>query len=140
MWSPTINLGNLLQRFLLADLVPDLNRKRMLFNTSTNDHWFINKAHKNQDKVIWRASATEMDNHSDTHCFGENYLPISLTSEECNLSPFRAEYTEQVNIPICTGAILLIEGSSAQAHIYHNIACSCRVEHRHESEIMSINY
>ena len=43
-----------------------------------------------------------MDNHDDTHCFREHFSPISLTLEELTVSPFLPEYTEQVNITICT--------------------------------------
>ena len=59
-----------------------------VFNINTGDSQIINKVHKNKDKVIWRASATEMDNHAGTHCFGENFRLISFTSEEFNLPPF----------------------------------------------------
>ena len=45
-----------------------------------------------------------MINHKDTHCFGRNIRPIPFKSEECAVSPFMEEYSEQVNIPICTGA------------------------------------
>ena len=45
-----------------------------------------------------------MDNHADTPFFGRNIWTISFTSEECTFAPFLAEYSEQVNIPICTGA------------------------------------
>ena len=31
----------------------------------------------------------------------------------------------------------IIDGASAQAHIDHNRACSCRGEHRHKRKIMS---
>ena len=44
-----------------------------------------------------------MDNHADTHCFGSNFWLLSFTSEECTVSPFPPEYTEQINLPICTG-------------------------------------
>ena len=44
-----------------------------------------------------------MDNRYDTHCFGENFQPISLSSEECTVSKLLPEYTERVNIPICAG-------------------------------------
>ena len=57
-----------------------------------NDHPFLN------------ACPTEMDNHADTHCFGCNFRPLSWTGEECSVAPFLAEYTEQEDIPICTGA------------------------------------
>ena len=33
----------------------------------------MNKLHKTQDKLVWKTLATEMDNNSDTHCFGANF-------------------------------------------------------------------
>ena len=36
----------------------------------------MNKLHKTQDKVIWKALATEMDNNDETCCFGANFPPI----------------------------------------------------------------
>ena len=83
------------------------NVKRAVFNINTGDHRIINKVHKNQDKVIWRASETEMENHADTHCFGANFRPLSFTSEECTVSPFLTEYAEPMNVPICTGVTYL---------------------------------
>jgi hypothetical protein len=34
---------------------------------------------------------TEIDNHADTICFGQNFRPISLTSAVATVSPFLAE-------------------------------------------------
>ena len=45
-----------------------------------------------------------MDNHADIHFFGRNIRPISFSSEEFMVAPLLAEYSEQVTIPICTGA------------------------------------
>ena len=45
-----------------------------------------------------------MDNHRDTYCFGRNIRLISFASEECTVATFIADYSEQINIPICTGA------------------------------------
>ena len=67
----------------------------------------INKVHKNKDKFIWRASETETYNHYDTYCFGTNFLPISLTLEEYNVSNFLPKYSEQANIPIFMGVTAL---------------------------------
>ena len=97
------DLWNLVTRNLLAYLFPEENVNRAVFNINTGNLQIINKVHTNQDKVIWRASATEMDNHADTHCFGANFRPISFTLEECTVSPFLPEYVEQINVPICTG-------------------------------------
>ena len=69
------NLYILVTKTRQAYLVPEENLKRAVFNINTGDRRIINKVHKNQDKVIWRASATEMDDHTDTHCFGANFRP-----------------------------------------------------------------
>ena len=66
------HLGNLVTMTLLADLVPEENLKRAVFNINTGDRRINIKLHKNQDNVTWRESATEMEYHADTHCFGEN--------------------------------------------------------------------
>ena len=47
---------------------------------------------------------TEIDSHADTHCFGRNFRPMHWTGQECSVAPFLAEYSEQMNIQICTGA------------------------------------
>ena len=36
------------------------------------------------DKVM----ATEIDNHADTHCSGQNFVPFSWTGTVCTVSPF----------------------------------------------------
>ena len=50
------NLGNRVTGSSLADVVPDVNAKRTVLNINTRYRWVINKVHKNQDKVICRAS------------------------------------------------------------------------------------
>ena len=45
-----------------------------------------------------------MDNHANIHCSRINTRPISLTSEKRTFAPFLADYSEQVNVPIYTGA------------------------------------
>ena len=74
-------LGKIVTKTGLADLVPEENIKRSVFNINTGNHWIINKIHKNQDEVIWRTSATEMDNQDDTHCFGANFRLILFNFE-----------------------------------------------------------
>ena len=63
------HLGKLFTKTWLEELFPEENLKRAVFNINTGDRQIINKICKNKDKVIWRSSATEMDNHADTHCF-----------------------------------------------------------------------
>ena len=43
-----------------------------------------------------------MDNQADTHYFGAKFRPISFTLEECTVSQFLPEYSEQINVPIWT--------------------------------------
>ena len=69
------HLGNPAKNTRLVDLIPEENLKRAVFNINTGDRRIINKLYKNQDKVIWRESATEMDNNTDTRCFGSNFRP-----------------------------------------------------------------
>ena len=45
-----------------------------------------------------------MDNHTEKIVLEKNIRPISFILKECTGAPFLAEYSEQVNIPICTGA------------------------------------
>ena len=70
----------------------------------TSKRRYVGKVNKKMEEPYWDACPTEMDNHADTHCFGRNFRPLSFTSEECTVAPFLAEYSEQLNIPICTGA------------------------------------
>ena len=79
----------------------------MVLNINTRDLRKNNKVHKNQDKVIWRASSTERENHTDTHCFGATFRPISFIEEDYTVPPLLSEYTKQVNIPISTGVTIL---------------------------------
>ena len=76
-------LGSLITKTLLADLFLEVNVNRVVFNINTGNFQIVNKVHKIQDGVIWRASATEMNNHADTHYFEANSRPILLTLEEC---------------------------------------------------------
>ena len=74
--------------YWILDFVPDTNGtgKRAVININTRYNWVINIVHMNQEKVIWKPSYTDMDNHAETICFGTNCCPIPFTSEECNVS------------------------------------------------------
>ena len=54
----------------------------MAFHINTRYRKTIKEVHNNQDKVIWSASDTEMENHADNHCFGANFRLIPFTMEE----------------------------------------------------------
>ena len=99
-------LGNHVSRFLLTDLLPDVNVNMTAFNINTSDRRFIDKLRRNKYKVNWRSSATEIDNHANTY-FWSNFSPISLTSDECTVYPLLPKYTEHVNTQICTSVTAL---------------------------------
>ena len=45
---------------------------------------------------------TDIDNHADTHCFGNNFRPLSWSDLMCLVSSFLSEYTTTDNVEICT--------------------------------------
>ena len=79
----------------------------MVFNINTKYRRVMRKVHKNQDKVIWYAASTDMYSYANTHYFGIKVRPISFMWDECNVYTFLSEYTEQLNIAICTGVTSL---------------------------------
>lgn len=40
----------------------------------------------------------DLDNHSDTSCFGSNFSPICLAGQVCNVLPFTSNYKPKKNI------------------------------------------
>ena len=59
----------------------------MVFNSNTRDLWVINKVHNNQDKVILKSKAADIDNHAGIYCFCKIISQIPLMSEECTIYP-----------------------------------------------------
>lgn len=43
---------------------------------------------------------SEIDNHADTHCFGDNFIVREWTGFECDVSPFLDEYNAVEKVPI----------------------------------------
>ena len=76
-----------------------------IFRIKTGERRNIGKVNRKreEDEIYYGPGASEIDSHADTHCFGRNFRPLSWTGQECSVAPFLAEYSEQVNIPICTG-------------------------------------
>ena len=66
-------LGNNITRSWLPDLVSDGNINYTVFNISKSNRRIINKVHTNHNRVIWRAPSNEIENYSDTHCFGKTF-------------------------------------------------------------------
>ena len=64
----------------------------------------IGRKKENENDINEHPCQTEIDSHADTHCFERNFRPMHWTGQECSVSPFLAEYSEQINIQICTGA------------------------------------
>ena len=78
-----------------------------IFRVKTGTRRNIGKIERNKERegpIVIEPSPTEIDNHADTHCFGHNFRPMHWTGQECSVAPFLAEYSEQINIQICTGA------------------------------------
>ena len=64
----------------------------------------IGRINEDEDEICKHPCPTEIDSHADTHCFGRNFRPMHWIEKEYSVSPFLAEYSEQINIQICTGA------------------------------------
>ena len=77
-----------------------------IFRITTGSRRAIENVTRQRDQghIYYHACPTEIDSHADTHCFGQNFRPVTWTGHECSVSPFLAEYSEQMNIKICTGA------------------------------------
>ena len=75
-----------------------------LFHINIGSRRFIEKSSRKQEKINWDACSTCMNNHTDKNKIGRNIHTIEFTSAECTVTHFLAEYSEQVNIPICKGA------------------------------------
>ena len=56
------------------------------------------------NNIFKDALNTEIDNHVDTHYFGNNFRPLSWYDLMCSVSPFLSEYTTTDNVEICTAA------------------------------------
>ena len=64
--------------------------------TSAHQTWIeINNIFKD-------ALNTDIDNHTETHCSGKNFRPLSWSDLMCSVSPFLFEYTTTDNVEICT--------------------------------------
>ena len=46
----------------------------------------------------------ELDSHADTTVAGANYIILSYTGKECDVTPYRDDYEAVTNIPIVTAA------------------------------------
>ena len=56
------------------------------------------------NNIFKDALNTKIDNHADTHCFGNNFRPLSWSDLMCSVSPFLSEYNATDNVEICTAA------------------------------------
>ena len=65
-----------------------------------------------------------MDNHADTHVFGRNVRVYFTTSKRCTVSTFLPEYSEQLYVPIVTGATAVdLENGSTVVLIFRQGLC-----------------
>ena len=56
------------------------------------------------DKIFKDALNTDIDNHADTHYFGNNFRPLSWYDLMCSVSPFLFKYTTTANVELCMAA------------------------------------
>ena len=56
------------------------------------------------DNIFKDALNTDIDNHADTHYFGNNFRPLSWYDLMCSVSPFLSKYTATDNVEICMAA------------------------------------
>ena len=66
--------------------------------TSARQTW------RQSNKIFKDVLNTEIDNHADTHCFGNSSRPLSWSNLMCSVSPFLSKYTTTNNVEICTAA------------------------------------
>ena len=59
------------------------------------------------DLFFYVASATEINKHAVTHCFGDNFSPSLFIHVKFTLTAFLSYYGETTNIPICTTSTAL---------------------------------
>ena len=53
----------------------------------------------------------ELDNHADTCCLGQNFIPLYYTGKVCDIAPFLNELPNQQDVPICMGATAFDDGN-----------------------------
>ena len=56
------------------------------------------------NNIFKYALNTDIDNHADTHYFGNNFRPLSWSDLLCSVCPFLYEYTATDNVEIFTAA------------------------------------
>ena len=54
------------------------------------------------DAIIY--GLCEIDNYADTIVAGSNYIVLSFTGQECNVTPYRDDYESVYNVPIANVA------------------------------------
>ena len=103
LWIDQSNKKLFIKRVLVAWKNYDRILQWNVFHINTGSRIFIERNWSKHEQIHCAACSTETDNHADTHCFGSNIWPLLFTSEEFVVSPFLEDYSEQVNIQICTG-------------------------------------
>ena len=82
---------------------------RRVSSTSRNEDDFT----VNQSEYVFDAAPSEIDNHADTHVFRGNFIVFFTTSKRWAVSPFLPEYSEQLDVPIFTGATVVDLGNGS---------------------------
>ena len=103
LWIGHIDIKHLIKKVSVAWENYGCILQSDIFHINRGSRIFIENTSSKQGEIYWDACSTDMDNHPDAHFFGRNIRPISFTSEECTVAHFLKDYSEQVNIQICTG-------------------------------------
>jgi len=91
----------------IAKLVVKRTQSKLyIYKITTSNRRLIKhvKRHKTAPDHFIYPLPSDIDNHADTTCFGNNFRVNSFTSEVCSVSPYLSEYDSITDIPICTAA------------------------------------
>ena len=55
------------------------------------------------------ATPTDINNHADTHWFGQNFWPVCWNENICSVSPLLSEYDDTNNAELCSAVTACID-------------------------------
>ena len=93
-----------------------LNKRRLSAFALTN-HRNISKVTKTPQHNLIKYGKTELDSHADSIVAGSNCCIMHYTNRECDVSPYRDDYTPIKNVPIVQAATALTSQYTGQTYI-----------------------
>ena len=61
----------------------------------------------------------EMDSHADTCVAGPNFLVLSFTGEQCDVTPYTNDYQPITNVPVVNAATAYTDKPTGETYILH---------------------